>query len=92
MISIIFFFQIENHLRESGLGDVSVNKKMKDLTKYFYDILLKLNDKNGEFLPKLRNTKKKYFFKMTRILKKSMIYKVILLVFIIFALILIQKI
>ncbi len=57
-----FFFQIENHLRESGLGDVSVNKKMKDLTKYFYDILLKLNDKNGEFLPS-REILKKYFFK-----------------------------
>ena len=35
---------------------------MKDLTKYFYDILLKLNDKNGEFLPS-REILKKYFFK-----------------------------
>ena len=25
------------------MGDVSVNKKMKDLTKIFYDILIKLN-------------------------------------------------
>ena len=58
---------------------MSVNKD-EDLTKYFYDILLKLNDKNGEFLPR-KNTKK-IFLKMTRIPKKSMIYKVILLVFI----------
>ena len=38
-----FFLNIENNLRELGLGDVSVNKKMKDLNKLFYDILLKLN-------------------------------------------------
>ena len=25
------------------MGDVSVNKRMKDLTKIFYDILIKLN-------------------------------------------------
>ena len=37
------FFSIENNLRELGFGDVSVNKKMKDLNKIFYDILLKLN-------------------------------------------------
>ncbi len=37
------FFNIENNLRELGFGDVSVNKKMKDLNKFFYDILLKLN-------------------------------------------------
>lgn len=37
------FFCIENNLRELGLGDVSVNKKMKSLNKIFYDILLKLN-------------------------------------------------
>ena len=37
------FFSISNNLRELGFGDVSVNKKMKDLNKIFYDILLKLN-------------------------------------------------
>ena len=37
------FFNIENNLRELGFGDVSVNKKMKDLNKIFYDVLLKLN-------------------------------------------------
>ena len=37
------FGSIENNLRELGFGDVSVNKKMKDLNKIFYDVLLKLN-------------------------------------------------
>ena len=36
------FFYIENNLRELGFGDVSVNKKMKDLNKLLYDILLKI--------------------------------------------------
>ena len=36
------FFSIENNLRELGFGDVSVNKKMKDLNKILYDILLKM--------------------------------------------------
>ena len=39
---------IEYNLRELGFGDVSVNKKMKDLNKILYDILLKLNlNKSG---------------------------------------------
>ena len=37
------FYNIENNLRESGLGDVAVNKKMKDMNKLLYDILLKLS-------------------------------------------------
>jgi cytochrome b pre-mRNA-processing protein 3 len=37
-----FFHNIENNLRELGYGDVSVNKKMKDLNKILYDILLKI--------------------------------------------------
>ena len=37
------FFNIENNLRELGYGDVAVNKKMKDLNKILYDILLKIN-------------------------------------------------
>ncbi len=36
------FHSIENDLRELGYGDVTVNKKMKELNKIFYDILLKL--------------------------------------------------
>ncbi len=35
------FYNIEYNLRELGFGDVSVNKKMKDLNKILYDILLK---------------------------------------------------
>ncbi len=42
------FHNIENNLRESGLGDVSVNKKMKDFNKIFYDILLKINKNNDK--------------------------------------------
>ena len=36
------FFCIENNLRELGFGDISVNKKMKELNKILYDILIKL--------------------------------------------------
>ena len=39
-----------------GLGDVAVNKKMKELNKLFYDILLKVNknsDKNLNINQKL---------------------------------------
>lgn len=43
------FYCIENNLRELGFGDISVNKKMKDLNKFFYDILLKINVGNNEF-------------------------------------------
>ena len=42
------FNYIEYNLRESGLGDVSVNKKMKELNKIFYDILLKLDEKKQD--------------------------------------------
>ena len=37
------FLNIEYHIRELGHGDVTVNKKMKTLTRIFYDILLKLD-------------------------------------------------
>tara|TARA_X000001036_G_scaffold354642_1_gene336301 strand:+ start:1098 stop:1595 length:498 start_codon:yes stop_codon:yes gene_type:complete len=43
------FHCIENNLRELGFGDVSVNKKMKDLNKIFYDILLKINISTNDF-------------------------------------------
>ena len=36
------FLNIEYHIRELGHGDVFVNKKMKLLTRIFYDILLKV--------------------------------------------------
>ena len=38
---IFMFNNIEYNLREMGFGDVTVNKKMKDLNKILYDILLK---------------------------------------------------
>ena len=38
------FHNIENNLRELGFGDVSVNKKMKDMNKLLYDILLKIDE------------------------------------------------
>lgn len=43
------FKNIENDLRELGLGDVAVNKKMKDLNKIFYDILLKIDVNQEDF-------------------------------------------
>ena len=48
-ITIIFFF-IENNLRELGFGDVAVNKKMKDLNKIFYDILIKISQNQSKFI------------------------------------------
>ena len=42
------FHNIENNLRELGYGDVSVNKKMKDLNKILYDILLKIEKTNNQ--------------------------------------------
>ena len=50
------FNNIENNLRELGYGDVAVNKKMKDLNKILYDILLKIfieNDQNIQINEKL---------------------------------------
>ena len=45
------FLNIEYNLRELGFGDVSVNKKMKDLNKLLYDILIKFNlSKDGKFV------------------------------------------
>ena len=54
------FYCIENNLREMGFGDVSVNKKMKELNKLFYDILLKININNEEFKIN-KNLVTKYF-------------------------------
>ena len=54
------FFYIENNLRELGFGDVSVNKKMKDLNKIFYDILIKLKTNSIDFEIN-KNLSAKYF-------------------------------
>ena len=55
-----FFYCIENDLRELGFGDVSVNKKMKNMNKIFYDILLKINKSNNDFVIN-KNLVLKYF-------------------------------
>ena len=39
------FLNLENSMREMGHGDVTVNKKMKNLNQIFHDILLKFVDK-----------------------------------------------
>ena len=45
------FLNLENNIREMGHGDVTVNKKMKDLNKIFHEILLKFIDKNEKIQP-----------------------------------------
>ncbi len=42
------FLNIEYHIRELGYGDVAVNKKMKELLRFFYDILLKIRLPNDQ--------------------------------------------
>ena len=59
------FFCIENNLRELGFGDISVNKKMKDLNKFFYDILLKINLDNYKFKMNKALTEK-YFVSLNK--------------------------
>ena len=54
------FHCIENNLRELGFGDIAVNKKMKDLNKILYDILLKINKSNDKFTIN-KNLVLKYF-------------------------------
>ena len=39
-----FFKQIELNCRELGYGDITVNKKMKDLIKLFYEILIQCSN------------------------------------------------
>ena len=58
-----FFHNIEYNLRESGLGDVTVNKKMKEFNKILYDILLKfdLSKTNDKKIVVNTTLVKKYF-------------------------------
>ena len=44
------FQNIEYSLRELGHGDIAVNKKMKNLTRVFYDILVNNRYGLGDFL------------------------------------------
>ena len=55
------FNNIENNLRELGFGDVTVNKKMKDLNKILYDILLKININDNDSLRLNKKLIIKYF-------------------------------
>ena len=55
------FFFIENNLRELGFGDVSVNKKMKELNKLLYDILLKIDDSDKNDFKLNKKLVLKYF-------------------------------
>ena len=55
------FQNIEYHIRELGYGDVTVNKKMKTLTRIFYDILLKINKSKKEDFETSIQTLKTYF-------------------------------
>ena len=67
------FFCIENNLRELGFGDVAVNKKMKDLNKILYDILLKVNnDKDGFQMNK--SLVLKYFTEIDDLSKKYQVF------------------
>tara|TARA_Y100000768_G_C23764876_1_gene580389 strand:+ start:243 stop:611 length:369 start_codon:yes stop_codon:yes gene_type:complete len=55
------FDNIENNLRELGFGDVSVNKKMKDLNKILYDILLKIEKSESKKFSINKDLISKYF-------------------------------
>ncbi len=55
------FHNIENNLREKGLGDVTVNKKMKELNQILYDFLLKIENKSEDQFSINRELIFKYF-------------------------------
>ena len=57
------FQNIEYNLREMGDGDVAVNKKMKNLTRIFYDILLNLDKTDSILVDNNYYFLKKYFVK-----------------------------
>ena len=70
----LFFYNIENNLRELGFGDVSVNQKMKEFNRILYDILLKIEQKKTlknkfiidhkliiKYFPELKNEKSTQF-------------------------------
>ena len=56
-----FFHNIENDLRELGLGDVAVNKRMKEMNKLLYDILLKIKNESMKEFTINENLIIKYF-------------------------------
>ena len=60
------FLNIEYHMRELGYGDVFVNKRMKILTRIFYDILLKINKSKIKDFKANEKVLKTYFEPITR--------------------------
>ena len=55
------FQNIEYTIRELGDGDVAVNKKMKSLSRIFYDILVNLDKSDSAFSDNNSFLLKKYF-------------------------------
>ena len=67
------FHCIENDLRELGLGDVAVNKRMKELNKIFYDILLKIKVDDSNNLIISKNIIFEHLFKNTKLSEEILI-------------------
>ena len=59
------FKKIEENMRELGWGDVTVNKKMKDLVKIFYSILLNCE----KYRENTRSVKNVFLYKYLDVLK-----------------------
>ena len=60
------FQNIEYNLRELGHGDVTVNKKMKSLSRVFYDILLNLDKSDSILTDNNFYLLKKYFYNIEK--------------------------
>ena len=56
-----FFKQIELNCRELGYGDITVNKKMKDLIKLFYEILIQCKNWKQLHIDKKNNLLLNFF-------------------------------
>ena len=65
------FHNIEYNLREQGFGDVTVNKKMKELNKILYDILLKIDSSNSTSNFKINSSLTINYFKVLKNVKSS---------------------
>ena len=83
-----FFKQIENNLREDGFGDITVNKKMKNIINLFNEILLYCDkwenidrDKKINFINEIFNESSNKYFKVNKMaeyldnLNKFTVYK-----------------
>ena len=56
------FKQIDLSLRESGDGDISVNKKMKNYVNIFHSILIDIINWNDKIIDNKNNILKKYLY------------------------------